>query len=290
MYFNTPQGCIKGKRCHYRHETPERKPAPALEELNIATAKQLQYAAVIAKEKRIAKDDPFLWQIVQAEWARVLRQERDHTKSSNAGSREDPDTDANIGFPLIIEAIASRQREWINRRTYTGPDWDDRVVDTQSTVFVEVIDQTLRCAPERQLKFIIEQRIHDILLIAFKPGTRRLIPDQKYQNLSRSVLEICASIILISVYNILSLPLAHSEKTAGWYMGVVLDLDDPTWYKRYVGQSICIQNRAQCHLRETFTKDSYHYSVSRQSGKSVTYVVLGTLNLESLMQRPAPRY
>lgn len=118
-----------------------------------------------------------------------------------------------------------------------------------------------------------EQRIHGILWTAFKPGTREMILDQENQNLSRSVLESYASIILIGVYSILSLPLANSEKIVGWYLGVILDIDDPTWYRLYVGQSICIKNRVQSHLRERFTKGSYHYLTSRQPGKSATYVV-----------------
>lgn len=114
------------------------------------------------------------------------------------------------------------------------------------------------------------------------PGTREMIFDQEYQNLSRSVLESYASIILLSVYSILSLPSAYGEKTAGEHLGVVLDIDDPTWYRLYVGQSVCIQNRAQCHLREMFTKESYHCPISRQSGKSVSYVVQGTFHLDGL--------
>lgn len=140
MYVNTPRGCIKGQRCLYRHETPEEKLASALEESNIVIKKQLQSAAVIAKEKRIAKDNPYLGQIIQAERAKVQRQERDYAKSGNAGSQEDSDTDANIDFHLIIEAITSWKRKWANGRTYIMHDWDDRVVDTQSTVFVEVFD------------------------------------------------------------------------------------------------------------------------------------------------------
>ena len=127
---------------------------------------------IIAKEKRIAKDDPCLWQIIQAERARVLRQEEENTKSSNAGSRENPNTDAGIGFPLITEAIASRQREWANSGTYIGLDRDDRVVNTQSAAFVEVIDQILRVAPERQPVLTTEPRIHDVLWTAFNAGMR----------------------------------------------------------------------------------------------------------------------
>lgn len=79
-YFNTSRGCIKGQRCLDRHGNPERRPAPALEELNIVTVKQPQSATVFAKEKRVAKDDPNLWQIIQPERARVLRQEEDCEK------------------------------------------------------------------------------------------------------------------------------------------------------------------------------------------------------------------
>lgn len=209
-------------------------------------------------------------------------QEREYAKSSNTGSQEDPNIDANIDFPLVIEAIASWQRKWPNGRTRSRHDWNDWIVDTQPTAFVEIIDQILQRAPERQREFMTEQRIHDILWTAFKPGTREMILDQEYQNLSRSVLESYASIILIGVYSILSLPLANSEKIVGWYLGVILDIEDPTWYRLYVGQSICIKNRVQSHLRERFTKGSYHYLTSRQPGKSATYVVLGTLNLHGL--------
>lgn len=153
---------------------------------------------IIAKEKRIAKDDPYLWQIIQVERARVLRQEEDNTKSSDAGSRENPNTDAGIDFSLITEAAASRQREWANSGTYIGLDRDDRVANTQSAAFVEVIDQILRVALERQPVLTTELRYHDILWIAFKAGMRELILDQEYQNLSRSVLHFNVSFFYLT--------------------------------------------------------------------------------------------
>jgi len=76
--------------------------------------------------------------------------------------------------------------------------------------------------------FITEQRIRDVLWIASKPEALDMILGHEDQNLAGLVSKSYKSIILVGVHSILSLPLAHNEKSARWYLGIVLDIEDPS--------------------------------------------------------------
>jgi hypothetical protein len=65
---------------------------------------------------------------------------------------------------------------------------------------------------------------------------------------------------------------------AGWYMNVLTDEADPTWFALYPGQSINVGKRVRFHKNKyLIAPSSLHYFTWKQSGKKPAFVLLGQL-------------
>lgn len=64
---------------------------------------------------------------------------------------------------------------------------------------------------------------------------------------------------------------------AGWYLHIITDETDPTWYALYVGQSEMVGKRIRYHKTHFTIADSLHYFTWRHPGKKSVFVLLGCL-------------
>lgn len=64
-------------------------------------------------------------------------------------------------------------------------------------------------------------------------------------------------------------------RSAGWYMDIITDKNDGDFMKLYVGQAANLYKRIQEHRSKFRTDKGLHYTMARQPGREMTFVVLG---------------
>lgn len=61
----------------------------------------------------------------------------------------------------------------------------------------------------------------------------------------------------------------------GWYLNILTDENDPSWFALYVGQTIEVDKRIRYHQTHYLTHRSLHYFAWQQHGKKSVFVLLG---------------